>query len=409
MNFAMDRNGTAPVRIPSPAGRVLLVEDDDRLRRVIERCLVACGFDIDAVSNGLDALERLREHAYDCILTDISMPQMDGVALLRAIRERDLLVPVVMMTGQPSFATALNALRDGALDYLQKPITLDALERIVRRAVKLNRLGALQHLALSLHGETHVLGERAALERCFDRALDKLWMAYQPIVSATDLSLRGFEALIRSDEGAMAHPRAILDAADRLNRLEELGRTARARAVRPMVERSELLFLNVHPQDLLDEDLYDPTTPLAAMARRIVLEVTERAPLDDVRDVRERIGRLRALGYRIAVDDLGAGYAGLASFAALDPEVAKIDMSLVHGIDEHPKQRRIVGSMIELCRDLGVEVVAEGVETLGQYHCLTDLGVDMLQGYLFARPQRHLLETTWSGEAPIQGIVQYAV
>src|SRR5690606_12087135 len=101
-------------------------------------------------------------------------------------------------------------------------------------------------------------------------------------------------------------------------------------------------------------------------AGRIVLEVTERASLDRLDNLRDRVARLRALGYRIAVDDLGAGYAGLSAFANLEPDVVKIDMSLVRDIENARTKQRLVRSLADVCGELGMKVVAEGVETAAE-------------------------------------------
>jgi EAL domain-containing protein (putative c-di-GMP-specific phosphodiesterase class I) len=136
----------------------------------------------------------------------------------------------------------------------------------------------------------------------------------------------------------------------------------------------------------VDEDLFAEDRPLSRMASRVVLEVTERETLDGVPDLRERARSLRRLGFRLAVDDLGAGYAGLASFAGLEPDVAKIDMSLVRGVDGEPVKRRLVASIVALCKDLGTLVVAEGIETDAEREVLVELGCDFLQGFLIGRP-----------------------
>ena len=101
---------------------------------------------------------------------------------------------------------------------------------------------------------------------------------------------------------------------------------------------------------------------------------------------------LRKLGYRIAVDDLGAGYAALGALATLEPEIVKLDMSLVRDLDRHPTKRRVVGAIATLCRELGSRVVAEGVETAGaSSRVVTEVGIDLFQGYLLARPTRELV------------------
>ncbi|MGD0836478.1 MAG: EAL domain-containing protein, partial [Polyangia bacterium] len=127
---------------------------------------------------------------------------------------------------------------------------------------------------------------------------------------------------------------------------------------------------------------------LSRVAERVVLEVTERASLAAIDDTEARMTRLRDLGFRIALDDLGAGYSGLSSFTTLQPEVVKYDMSLVRGVEASLTRRKVISSMTTLFADMGTEVVAEGVETESERDALVALGVDLLQGYLFAKPSR---------------------
>src|SRR5690606_5307899 len=177
--------------------------------------------------------------------------------------------------------------------------------------------------------------DRAALEASFERALESLWVAFQPIVSCDGGKLYGYEALLRSDEPALPHPGAVLDAAERLHRLSDLGHHIRRRAFQSLTEdQTWSLFLNLHPQDLGDDRLIEDLEAHPELLHRIVLEVTERHPLDKIPCARERITALRSLGCRIAIDDLGAGYAGLSSFVQLEPEVVKLDMSLVRDADK---------------------------------------------------------------------------
>jgi EAL domain-containing protein (putative c-di-GMP-specific phosphodiesterase class I) len=117
-----------------------------------------------------------------------------------------------------------------------------------------------------------------------------------------------------------------------------------------------------------------------------VLEVTERESIESVRGVVARAGDLRKMGFRIAVDDLGAGYAGLSAIATLEPDVVKIDMSLVRGIHTSVVRQRTVAAVVGLCRELGSVVVAECIEVRDELACCVDLGVDRVQGYLMGRP-----------------------
>lgn len=369
-------------------GKVLVVDDEVQLARAYARWLTAAGYAVETAYDGRSAAEILTRSTFDAILSDIAMPGMTGVELLRAVRQRDLDVPVVLMTARPALESAVEAVELGALRYLVKPIDGEILESVTAQAVRLHRLAKLKREALRLSGTSSQPGDRAGLEEAFDRALSGLWLAFQPIVSLSERRVFAFEALMRSQATALPNPGAILSAAERLDRLPDLGRAIRARAAvaaKKLPEQS-LLFLNLHPADLQDPALYERDQPLAACADRVVLEITERAALDGIHNLRERAAQLRELGYRLAVDDLGAGYAGLATFASLDPEVVKIDMSLIRDIELSRTKRSLVASLVGVCRDLGMKVIAEGVETASERDALTELGCELLQGYLFARP-----------------------
>jgi EAL domain-containing protein (putative c-di-GMP-specific phosphodiesterase class I) len=370
-------------------GRVLVVDDENALLEVWSEILSDAGWTVDTASNGARALEVLFRKSFDTILTDIDMPGLNGLQLLRAIRARDLDVPVLLLTGHPRTETAIEAVEQGALRYLLKPVPASTLTEAVEAAARLHRIARLKREALAyLGGESALPGDLAGLEAAFAHGLRRLWMAYQPIVRP-DGTLFGHEALLRSDLKALPNPGAMFDAAERLGRVHDLGRTIRARAASSLNGASgPSLFVNVHSLELTDADLYAPTAPLSIGAGNVVLEVTERSSFERVPELRDRIQILRSLGYRIAVDDLGAGYAGLTSFASLEPDVVKLDMALVRGVDREPIKQRLVGSMTRLCRDLGILVVAEGVETSEEKDILLDLGCDLLQGYLFGRPGR---------------------
>jgi EAL domain-containing protein (putative c-di-GMP-specific phosphodiesterase class I) len=261
---------------------------------------------------------------------------------------------------------------------------LNRLQTLRREAV--GRLDELNSHLLSLLG----------LPFSFERALDRLWLAYQPIVCCSEKKVLAMECLVRSDEPALASPLRLLGAAERLGTMHVLGRLIRARCAAAASQAgSPSLFVNLHAADLLDEELYSPAAPLSRVAARVVLEITERAPLDDIDDVQGRIARLRELGYAVAVDDLGAGYAGLTSLALLQPEFVKLDLSLIRDVHVNPTKRKLVRSMASLCRDLGIRVIAEGVETTEERDVVLECGCDLLQGYLFAKPARNFPSVQW--------------
>jgi EAL domain-containing protein (putative c-di-GMP-specific phosphodiesterase class I) len=229
----------------------------------------------------------------------------------------------------------------------------------------------------------------ATLESHFKRAMGSLYLAFQPIVWAASGEVFGYEALMRPNDPALPHPGAMLDAAERLHRLTQLGRTVRSIAARRFGEEPDdrgILFVNCHAHDLLDRTLSSRFTPLAKIANRVVLEITERASLADVHDIRFRVAELRKLGFRIAIDDLGAGHTRMHRFDPTDTDIVKLDISLVRDIDKHPVKRQLAASINSLCRDNGILVIGEGVETAEEAAVLRELGCDLLQGFYFARP-----------------------
>jgi EAL domain-containing protein (putative c-di-GMP-specific phosphodiesterase class I) len=270
----------------------------------------------------------------------------------------------------------------------------------VRDGSALHRLAVLKRRALELYdGDRWYIGDRVGLEGAFERGLDQLWIALQPIVNWRKREIVGYEALMRSHEPLLATPDALLNAAERLGRLRDLGRKVRAEVVHAVqvAPVETLLFTNLHAAELNDDDLYATATPLAKCASRIVLEVTERSSLERIPDVQDRVKSLRSLGFKIAVDDLGAGYAGLSSFSQLEPDMAKLDMSLIRGIDASSQKQSIVKSMINVCRDeLGVQVISEGVETRAERDTLDALGSDTLQGYYFGGPAQGFTQPRWT-------------
>jgi EAL domain-containing protein (putative c-di-GMP-specific phosphodiesterase class I) len=268
-------------------------------------------------------------------------------------------------------------------------VSRDELIRCVEHASRLRKLAAVKRDALRYLGHIdRPAGDRAGLEAVFARALGGLFMAYQPIVRTLDGSVFGWEALLRTKEPAVTGPLAFLETAERLGRVGELGRLVRTSVARTANQRrGTVFFVNLHPDDLLDEALFDPSSPLSALAPEIVLEITEQSPFDSVPDVRVRVRRLRSLGFRLALDDLGSGYAGLTSFAALEPEFVKLDRGLVQGIDSEPVKRKLVASIVTVSRELGITVVAEGIETAAERAVVAELGCDLMQGFFFRHPE----------------------
>jgi EAL domain-containing protein (putative c-di-GMP-specific phosphodiesterase class I)/CheY-like chemotaxis protein len=375
----------------SPKGRVLLVDDEEQLLKAVTRALVKNGYQVVSAPDGLEATQRLDQDSFDLVMSDIAMPGMGGIELLHRVRQRDLDVPVILMTGSPTVDTATKAIQLGVLDYLVKPFAMPDVVAAVDRAVQMSRLARIKREAFEyLNRSGDWVGDRAGLEVNFAAAMETMWMAYQPIVCWSKREVFAYEALVRPVHPALPHPGALIGAAERLGHLHLLGRRLREMVAEGVAPATEIghIFVNIHGYDLEDEALLSPSAALSRIASRVVLEITERASVNEIKDLSVRIQRLRDLGFRIAVDDLGAGYAGLTSFAQLRPDIVKIDMSLVRDVDREPTKERLVRSLTDLCREMKILAVCEGVETPAELETLVRIGCDFFQGYHFARPGR---------------------
>lgn len=368
---------------------ILVVDDEPSIARATERVLSKQGYRVAIASGGRQAIDMARSTTCDAIVSDLAMPDMDGRALLRAVRASDLDVPFVFLTGSPDLQSAIEAVEYGAFRYLIKPVPMDELVDVVNRAVRWLHFAVVRREAApEIQGRP--IADRAGLAARFASALERLWIATQPIVSCGQRSVLAYETLVRTEEPTFEGPPDLFDAAERLGKTREIGRRIRGLVAEliPAAPSSALIFVNLHPADIEDDELCSTSGVLTRFANRVVLEITERAALEGIRGLRDRVERLRALGFRIAIDDLGAGYAGLSSCAALEPDVVKADMSLVRGIENSPIRQKLMRAIVALSNDLGVQLIAEGVETAAENDYVAALGAHAVQGYFFARPGR---------------------
>src|SRR5512133_951302 len=373
----------------STKGQVLVVDDERPVARVFGRVLETAGYQTSVCYDGAMALSLLDRYEYDVVLSDLAMPGLDGIELLRAVRARDLDLPVILVTGTPSMDSAILAVEYGAHRYLQKPVDARLLSEAVSKAISVRRFAVLRREMLAALGAQGLcLSDRAGLEVRFERALEHLYMVFQPVVSWSARSVFAYEAFVRSREPTLRTPRELFDAAERLNRLYELTSRIhdlcgeRLGTLPPLA----LLLVNLHVQDLTYASKLVETSALVPVADRVVLELTERAALEQVHDMQSKVAMYRQAGFRIALDDIGAGYAGLNSFTLLDPDIVKLDNVLVRDVDGAPTKRRLVASMPKLCADLGMHVVAEGIEAEREREVLVGLGCDVVPGLLCALP-----------------------
>ena len=382
------QRGTGPTRIDlGPAGnaRVLVVDDDTSVQGVMVRILERDGYEVAAAGSAEEGLGLLAISDFEAVVSDIRLPGASGTELLQRVRASTPDVPVILFTGQPDVHTAIQAVEHRAFHYLTKPFRARELLEVVGRAVAHARIARIREEAVRV--TRTVVPPGAELANQFERALDTMWFAYQPIIDR-NWAIVGYEALLRCEETALRGPREFLAAAETLGRVDELARLIRDRAPEALEHRPEqpLLFMNVDPSQLRGEGMFTSDDLLRRMAGRVVLEITERTSLATISNFEDKIWRLKDMGLKIAVDDLGAGYSGLTTFAQLEPEFVKLDGTLIRGAQRSERKKMIIGSMANLCVELGISVVAEGVETQEEFEVLRELGCSHFQGFFVGRP-----------------------
>ncbi|MEO6679583.1 MAG: bifunctional diguanylate cyclase/phosphodiesterase [Pseudomonas sp.] len=220
---------------------------------------------------------------------------------------------------------------------------------------------------------------------------------FQPIISLSERRIIGYEALSRGPSNSPLHsPIALFAVARQAGRLSELEIACRQSACRRFNEQKlpGKLFLNVSPESLL-ETSHQPGRTLQLLQdfgippSQVVIELTEQTPTDDFQLLQNALHHYRAMGFSIALDDLGAGYSSLRLWSELRPDYVKIDRHFIDGIHQDALKREFVGSILQIAKASRALVIAEGIELPEELAVLTEMGVDLVQGYLLCRPQEH--------------------
>ncbi|UAW99064.1 EAL domain-containing protein [Halopseudomonas nanhaiensis] len=226
-------------------------------------------------------------------------------------------------------------------------------------------------------------------------------MAFQPIVDIRDNSIYAYEALVRGLDGSGAG--GILAQVNDSNRYS-FDQSCRVKAVELAARLNVPCFLSIN---FMPNAVYQAATCIRATleaarrvgfpADRLIFEVTENERVVDHGHLKAIMTEYKRQGFMTAIDDFGAGYAGLNLLAEFQPDIIKLDMEIIRDIDQHPVRQAIVQGIIGVARTLNIDIIAEGIESTGELEFLKGLGVHLFQGYLFAKPAfQELPEVNWS-------------
>lgn len=269
------------------------------------------------------------------------------------------------------------------------------IERVVYRGIEEAQAEAMGESRIDAHCQATHLSELLKSQN--------IGVAYQPVVDLAERRVIGYEALTRLPGGEFQSPDLIFKVASDLGVLWSLERLCRKRALEslPELNPQQRLFINVEPDSFYDPWLRSPAflellADYGLEPSRVVLELTERAAVKDYVAMRKVLSEVRGLGYPLALDDVGSGYAGLQTIAEIRPDYLKMDMALIRNLHLDPIRRELVRTVGAFADSTGTTLVAEGVETVAELETLAGTGVRCAQGFLFARPDNPPESPDWA-------------
>ena len=391
---------------PSSATRVLIADDDANIRDAL-RELLESEDGIEVVAVARDAAEAVeaaaREHP-DVAILDVKMPAGGGPRAARGILAESPATRIVALSAYGDRASIVEMLSAGAAAYLVKGSMPDEVTQTIQRVLRGESSFSpdvastvVRELSEQLAGKEEAEARRARILARVQAVIEHggIHPVYQPIVDLAKGRITGVEALARFDTGM---PLQWFEEAADVGLREELESSALAVALAglPALPPEAYLSLNLSPSTLLRRDV---ARLLGAVPlERIVIEMTEHAPVGDYDALNRALEPLRHAGVRVAVDDAGAGFASLRHILLLVPDIIKLDISLTRGIDADRPRRALSCALVAFARETSTTIVAEGIETDAELRTLKEIGVAEGQGFLIARPmlppidERRILE-----------------
>jgi EAL domain-containing protein (putative c-di-GMP-specific phosphodiesterase class I)/DNA-binding NarL/FixJ family response regulator len=336
---------------------------------------------------------RLVQDDPDLVVLDLHMPHVDGHTVLTQIQRfaAGSYLPVLVLTADTTTAARDRVLAQGAQDYLTKPV--DAIEATLRIANLLHTrrlIGALRRVTVpSPRSGGRRWTDRAELRErtrgvLADRSISPV---FQRVVDLETLQTVGYEGLARFPTGDEVPPERWFSDAFAVGLgidLEWLATTIILEKLE-MVPPDAFLAINMSPATILHVINRESCPP--EVCSRLVIELTEHVPIEDYSALQRALEQVRAMGARLAADDLGSGYAGFRHLVSLRPDIIKLDMSLVRGIHESTGQRALSSALVAFAKDVGAIVIAEGVEEAAELDTLREIGVPWAQGFHLGRPR----------------------
>jgi diguanylate cyclase (GGDEF)-like protein/PAS domain S-box-containing protein len=367
--------------------RVLIVDADEERANTLAKTLTP-RYDVVTAPSASTGLLLASGGHYDAFVADEVLPDKGGVDFLGETLNFRPGALRMLCVAQQDFYLAVRATNLARVDhFLLREEAAQKLSDAVEDGLARKDMLREQLFADRIFSRSSYVAGAQWVEQVIREK--NVNFAFQPIFHSDGRGIFGQEALCRVSGGVRLGPGELFEAAVRSGQIWRLGRLGREVIVQliPNVDTSATLFLNLHPAEIEDPELTKHGYPLRAHAERVVFEITERASITDFDHFRAQMQRLRSVGYRFAVDDLGAGYASLSSVALLEPDFVKLDMSIIRNLQKDRRRYGLVQRIVDFANDHGIRVVAEGIETQDEARTAIAVGCHLLQGYHLGKPE----------------------
>ena len=365
---------------------ILIVDDEPAVSQLLTILLTSHGYRTKVASTGRQALDSVTPNT-DLILLDMLLPDSQGMKICQQLKSNSHSkdIPIIIISGQQNKSDRIESLYLGAEDYLTKPFEPEEL--FARMDVVLRRQnGRSSDENSPEHQETI-----CELKRIIDE--ESVNVRFQPIYFLKPMRLLGLEMLSRPQTTTpMLNPEVFFKAALKYGvyyEVEMIGWRKALKIASESFDGRQKLFLNCDPYLVESEKFRKVKEMFSAFgmsSNEVFLEITERSAVVAFDVFYDRLREYRQNGFKIAVDDLGAGYSSLESIIEIRPEAIKLDRHIVIGVSSDPYKSSIVKLFVAFCRENGIICVAEGIETKEDFDTLINLGVDAGQGYFLCRP-----------------------
>ena len=388
--------------------QVLIAEDEPLVSRSLSRLIdLTSGFELVGIAENVDqAIAMVGSHRVDVVITDVRMPDGGGLRLVKEFKIRSPETRVLAYSAYSDDRTVSEMLEAGAIGYVVKNgRNAELLEGLRRAAANeasitgpaadslLRKMRSISSIEARVAPPDGVAAETQRILSAFGPG--SLTTVFQPIVSLNDQATVGAEALSRISATPRRGPEEWFADATRAGVLIQADVAALRTAVHSARSLPRTMFAscNATPELVLSGGLQECLAGYDVSG--LVIEITERAPINDYSAFARALAPMRIAGCRIAIDDTGSGFASLRHILRLEPDIIKLDRDLCQGINADPARIALASGLASFAFGIGASIIAEGIETKAELDVLTALGVQMGQGYLLGRPEA--LSPSWPG------------